>query len=151
MTKRLFTLFLIALLTISCVSVSAYAKEDDVNTTYFANGDYMVVTITESMTRASGTKSGTATYTYYNSNKVIQWQAFLHGTFSYNGTSATCTSASCDVSISNNNCYVVSKEVSKSANTASVNLVMGYRFLGITIRKDPYLITLSCDKDGKLS
>ena len=59
--------------------------------------------------------------------------------------------ASCSVSISDSSWYVVSRTASRSGNTATANLTMGRRALGVTVSTSNYTITLSCDKSGNLS
>ena len=116
----------------------------------FADGSYLVITIQTIETYASGTKSGTATYTYYSASNEILWIAVLTGTFTYNGTTATCTASSCNVTVYSNNWYVISKSASHSANTATGTVTMGYKFLGVTIMRETYDLSLSCDPNGNI-
>lgn len=39
----------------------------------------------------------------------------------------------------------------KSGNTATADLVMGRKFLGITVQKETLNMTLTCDANGNLS
>ena len=88
---------------------------------------------------------------HYNSADELLWKAVLTGTFTYNGTSAACTASSCNVTIYDSNCHEISKSATKSSNTASASVTMGRKFLGITVAKNDYSISLSCDKNGVLS
>lgn len=152
MKKRLFSCLLVLLLAfafpINAVAASIPSAQEVI---YFEDGSYITVTLSEVQTRASGTKSGNKTYRYYNSNDVELWRAVLTGTFTYTGSSATCTASSCNVTISNTAWYVVSKTASKSGNTAKASIVMGRKLLGVTIEKKSAELSLSCSANGTLS
>ena len=153
--KRFFSMVLAAtFLLAALLPMNAYAAADtQVNeaVVYFEDGSYMTVELTWAESRASGTKTGSKTYRFNNSNGVEQWRAVLRGTFSYTGSSATCTAASCDVTISNSSFYVVSKGVNKSGNAALCELVMGKKLLGVTVSKDKINMQITCDATGNLS
>ena len=150
--KRLMCCVLAIIMVCMFVPVEVDAStNDNVRMIYLETGAYIVITIQESGGRASGTKSGTARYDYYGSDGVKQWTATLNGTFTYNGTSATCTSSSCSVSISNSAWYLISKSASKSGNTATGSVNMGRKILGVTTAKEAIDLTLSCDANGNLS
>lgn len=151
--KRLLSFFLASVMLLA-FPITASAIEFKVvseETIWFENGSSMIITIQESNTRSSGTKSGSARYTFRDDNGKTCWIATLSGTFTYNGTSATCTSSSVNVSISDNAWYLISKSAAKSGNTATATVTMGLKVLGITVSKPTYNLTLTCDKDGNLS
>lgn len=151
--KKRFISVLLAFTLILTLSLNVFAEEtsDRTDIIYLADGSYITITINESTTRASGTKSGSKTYTYTASDDTVSWKAVVTGTFTYNGTTATCTAANCDVTIYDNVWYLISKAASKSNNTANASVTMGRKFLGITIAKETYDLSLSCDKNGNLS
>lgn len=152
--KRFFSLVLAAVLLVVLLPFKTYAvvnSQVDEDVVYFEDGSYITIELSWTETRASGTKTGSKTYRFNNSNGVEQWRAVLKGTFSYTGSSATCTAASCDVTISNSAFYVVSKNVSKSGNAALCELVMGKKMLGITVSKDTVNMSITCDANGNLS
>ena len=152
--KRFFSILLVAVMVFALLPVQTYATtETQANSDiiYFQDGSYITVELTWAETRASGTKTGSKTYRYNNSDGVEQWRAVLSGTFSYTGSSATCTAASCNVTISDSSYYVVSKDVSKSGNKALCTLIMGEKFLGITIDKETINMSITCDANGNLS
>lgn len=148
MKKRLFRCVALIMLFLM-LAPSVFATEHD--TVYFEDGSSLEMTIQAVESRVTGTKSGTKTYTYKNSDGVVQWKAVLSGTFTYTGSSATCTASSCNVTIYENDWYVVSKITEKSGASALCELTMGYRVFGITTKKVPVSMALSCDADGKLS
>ena len=152
--KRLFSVVLIAVLIIALLPYKTYANTEaqaNENVIYLDDGNYITIELTWVESRASGTKTGSKTYRYNDSDGVEQWCAVLRGTFTYTGSSATCTASSCDVTISDSNYYVVSKEVSKSGNSALCALTVGKKFLGITIDKDTVNMSITCDANGNLS
>ena len=154
MTRRIFCFTLAAFLLAAILPFGTLATDEvseNVSHVYYEDGSYLKITITESMSRASGTKTGSKKYEHLDSNGNLCWTATLRGTFTYTGTSATCTASSCDVSISNSAYYVVSKTVGKSGGSATATLTMGRKLLGITISKDTYDLKLTCDKNGNLS
>lgn len=148
--------FVIILLALICFcAIPAQASDICIKTPssiiFFEDGSYITITIEELPMRASGTKSGHKNLTYTAKDGTICWQATLSGTFTYTGTSATCTSSTCDVTIYENAFYVVSKTANRSGNTATATVTMGRKVLGITISKDTYNMSLSCDANGNLS
>ena len=152
MFKRL-ALFILLFVLLFSFPMQAFAtsKAEADDTIYFEDGSYITITTIEFETRASGSKSAQRNYSYTTSNGDVCWKATLTGSFTYNGTSATCTSSSCDVTIYESAYYVVSKSAGKSGNTATATVTMGRKLLGITISKDTYNLSLSCDANGNLS
>lgn len=152
MKKKQLTGLLVLLLAFAFpVSAMAAPTQAAPEVIYFEDGSYITVSLSEAQTRASGTKSGNKTYRYYDSNDVELWRAVLTGTFTYTGSSATCTASSCNVTISNSAWYVVSKTATKSGNKALADLTMGKKVLGITISKKSVSMQLACSANGTLS
>lgn len=154
MRRRILSIFLLAILLAGVLPFNAYAAEPaqtEETVTYFEDGSYLVTTVSENGSRASGTKTGYKNKYYYNDSGELLWQATLSATFTYNGSSATCTAANCSVSINDSSWYVVTKSASRSGNTATAVLTMGKTAMGVTTTKSTYTITLSCDANGNLS
>lgn len=149
MRSRIFSLMLVVALFIGMCPTHGFATESD--TIFFDDGSYIVVRVEDVSARATNVRSGNKYLTYYDGSDNVEWEAKLTGSFTYNGTSATCTSASCTVTIYENAWYEISNTTTRSGNTATTQLTMGEKFLGITISKPQYTITLTCDKDGNLS
>lgn len=151
--KRFFTAFLLALFLVTLFSptaVSAAAPTSAQEIIYLEDG-YITVTLECMESRAANSKTGSKTYTFTGNNGNEEWKAVLRGTFTYTGTSATCTAANCDVTITNTAWYVVSKNPYKSGNSAVCDLTMGRKFLGITVSKENVSMRLTCDANGNLS
>lgn len=150
---RLF-MVLAALVCLSLFSLGAFAAEADTSgeeIIRYEDGSYFAVTYVNPGIRTAKTQTGSKIYTYYDSDDVVRWEAVLTGTFTHNGTTSACTSSSCSVTIYDNDWYVVSKSASKSGNTATAEVTMGYKVLGVTVSTKPYSLTLTCDKNGSLS
>lgn len=152
MSKRFISILLIFILVCSLpIHTFAANTNETESIIYLKDGSYITITVEELGVRASGTKTGKKNLTYTASDGTVCWQATLTGTFTYTGTSATCTASSCSITIYESNWYTVSKSATKSGNIATATITMGRKFLGVTISKDTYDITLSCDKNGNLS
>jgi len=149
--KRILSYILVLAMMICMIPICGNAVENKVETIYFEDGSYMTIEVITKSARASGTVSGTKPYTYYGSDGNAYWKAVISGSFRYTGSSATCISASIDVTIYDSSWYTVSKSASKSGNTAYGSATIGEKVLGVTVSKVPVSLTLSCDSDGNLS
>mgnify|MGYP003296889458 CR=1 FL=1 len=148
--KRLFSILLVAILMVSILPVAGSATET-METIYYDNGSYMTIEVMYSPVRATWSITGNKQYTYYNSNSVSQWKAVLTGTFTYTGSSSSCTASSVNVTIYDSSWYVISKSASKNGNTATGAATIGEKVNGVTVTKVPVNLTLSCDANGNLS
>ena len=149
--KRFISLMLMAVLLFCTIPVRGNAVGNQVQTFYFEDGSYMTVEVITNGARASGSKSGSKPYTYYDSDGKTLWKATLTGSFTYSGSTATCTSSRVDVTIYDSTWHTVSKSSNKSGNTASASVTMERRQLGITVTSKSVSMSLSCDKNGNLS
>lgn len=150
--KRIVSAFLSVLLLVSMIPVQTFAQETERNMiTYFEDGSYLVEKIVQSQMRASGTVSGSKEKTYHGSDGSAKWKAVLNGTFSYTGSSATRTAASCSVTIYDSDWYTVSKSASKSGNTAYGYVTVGKKLLGVKVDEVSASLSLKCDENGNLS
>lgn len=151
--KRLFSVvivlaFLIGLLPCNALAVN---QVDHVEIIQLEDGGYVEISVGTSPARAANTVSGYKTYTYYDSNHEKSWEAKLTATFAYSGGWYTCTTANCNVTIYDNQWYVVSNTTTRSSNNAVTNLTMGRKYLGVTVERPQYTIKLTCDSNGNLS
>lgn len=137
-------------------AVSA-ATETETYTEYYDDGSYTVVTITETPVingarAASKTKSGTKTSKYYDSADKLQWTATVDGTFTYNGSSATCTSSTVYHEILSSKWKCHSETASKSGNTARGDFEFYlYTLALIHINTREAHPVLTCSASGVLS
>ena len=149
--KRVICSLLVVMLVLCSIPICGNAAEREQEIIRFEDGSYAVVETITSGARASGRTSGSRPYTYYDSTGTAQWKVVLNGSFTYTGSSATCTSASCSVTIYNSEWYTISKNASKSGNTASCSVTMGKKVLGTVVDKMSASLSLKCDANGNLS
>lgn len=149
--KRIICSLLAAVLVLGWIPFFGSAAEREQEIIQFEDGSYIVAEVITRGTRASGSTSGSKKYTYYNKTNVAQWKAVLDGAFTYNGSSATCTSASCSVTIYNSEWYTISKSASKNGSTAYGSVTMGTVALGTVEERVPASLSIKCDKNGNLS
>lgn len=123
---------------------------------YFEDGSYLEIVIIEELstslpkeTRTS--KLGSKKLTYKNANDETEWSATISGTFTYNGSSCTCTSSSISYSIENTKWKIPSATASKSGNKAIGNVTAKYYVLGVLIKTVEKSVTLTCSATGVLS
>lgn len=147
--KRILYMLLAMVLLCKLLPVTGQAAELD--TIYFDDGSFAIIEIASDESRASGSKTGSKSYTYYNSDNEIQWKVTLTGSFTYTGTNSTCISSDINIMLYNSNCYVVSQNAGKEDNIARGSVTIGYKFLGITVEKKSASLTLNCDANGNLS
>lgn len=149
--KRLLCRILLLTVLFCMLPIHGNAVSNQLETVSFDDGSYMTIEVICSGTRASGTVSGQKPYTYYGSDGNAKWKAVVSGSFSYTGSRAVCTSSSVDVTIYASSWYTLSKSATKSGNTAKAYVTIGEKQGGVTVTKIPVSLSLSCDKDGKLS
>lgn len=118
---------------------------------YLDDGYYITVELTEIESRATNTKSGSKTYVFHGSDGNEEWRAVLSGTFTYTGSSSTCTDSRCVITVTDTDWYLISKSAGKSGSSATATVTMGRKFMGVQLEEETTNLTLTCDKNGKLS
>ena len=153
MMKKLFSVALVMILLIGLLPCKTLAASElkNVEVIRYDDGGYLEISVEMNSARVANTVSGSKKYTYYDGNGDVRWEAKLSATFAYSGGWYTCTTANCNVTIYDNQWYVISNTTTRSSNNAVTNLTMGRRLLGVTVEKPQYRITLSCDINGNLS
>lgn len=149
--KRFVSLTIITLILLFCINIVAFGYYEDEQ---FAENDfYIVVTFTESedVFRASGTKTGSKTITGYNDDNEKLWDATIHCSFSYTGSSATCTAASITYNEYSSKWKITSATTTRSGNTATGNITAKKYVLGIPVQTVEETISITCSADGTLS
>lgn len=154
MKKLIVVLLITATLccTALCTPVGATSVSEATTTTveYLDNGDYIetIITYDNSLTRS--TKTASKTSNYKNSSGDILWSVTVKGTFTYNGTTSSCTSCSHSTTAPGTYWSIKSSSSSKSGNTATATAVATYKTALIT--KDYSMsVKLTCSADGTLS
>ncbi len=159
MVKKIFmALCLICLLFSSSAHAASYSHTENVpniasirSITYFDNGDYLIESVPAVTSVQRGYVTGHIDYIYRSSNGVIQWTATLTGSFTYNGSSATCTASSCVTSVQSGNWSETYNHAYTSGNTAQADITMVRKVLFITVQTETAHLTLTCDANGNLS
>lgn len=145
---------------LSAANVAAFAIDtDETKTTtatqVFADGSYIVVKLHESnetnATRATKTKIGSKDYEYHTSSGDLRWVITVNGTFTYTGSSATCTKSTVSTKIYNDAWKIASATASKSSNKAIVNFTVKRYTLGVVTKTVQDSVTLTCSAKGVLS
>lgn len=130
---------------------SAQMSTSDLDIIYLEDGGYIMVELNTNSNTARTTISKSKVVTRYSGDDEMQWQIRLSGSFTYNGSSAGCSSCNCTVTIYNNIWYTESKTSWANGNTANATVVMARELLGVTVKRETVDLTLTCDKNGNFS
>ena len=108
---------------------------------------------TETITKTYATGSKTASKTLYvkNASDQVLWYVKVTGTFTYTGSSSTCTSSSVTAEAYDTNWKIISKSSSKSGKTANAIAKGGMYRNGLIIETLTKNVSLTCDANGNLS
>ncbi|MBQ7460115.1 MAG: hypothetical protein IJS72_01965 [Oscillospiraceae bacterium] len=87
----------------------------------------------------------------YSESGTAKWKASLIGYFTYNGTTAVCTSSSLSFTIYDSAWSVSSSNATKSGATAIGTFTMAKKILGITVSTVSDSLTLTCDPNGNIT
>lgn len=152
---RLLSVAVLAALLLS-LSVPAFAAGDTAPSTRIdlADGGYILVEAAVDGTSERGevvTIYGHKYYYGYDQSGTAVWRATLTGTFTYDGSSSSCTGASLSFTAYDSAYYRVSGSAYPSGSSAVADFTVGFRVLGITVSTSNHHMTLSCDAYGNLS
>lgn len=150
----LFFVCIILLLPSSTSADSQFMCGENSSKSVYDDGSYSITTIQydfshENTNRSS--KKGTKTTNYYSSNDVLLWKVVLTGYYTYDGTTSSCTNASCSVTIYESSWSKKSSVSSYSGDTAYCTAVIVRKVLGITVDTRTINMSLTCDPNGVLS
>ena len=157
MLKKIICLLCVILVTGSLTTHAKSLETDNLdpqsiqNIYQLENGDFLIEKRPESVFIHRGIVSGNKQYEYVDSDGVVRWTATLTGTFSYNGSSATCTAASCITSVQQGNWHETYNHAYPSGNTAQADITMVRKVLFVTVQTEIAHLVLSCDANGNLS
>ena len=135
----------------SCVSLAA--DETIISVEQYSDGSYGITIIKAEFTpfAVKGTTTKTKSYQHYNSDNTLAWKASITATFSYNGTTASCTSVSKSTSVYDSAWKCTSSSCSKSGATATGNFTFKRYVLLVPVQTVNKTLTLTCDKNGNVS
>ncbi|MCH5191557.1 MAG: hypothetical protein J1F23_05265 [Oscillospiraceae bacterium] len=159
--KRFLSFLFSALILVSVLACPAYAAQNEAPevstetfTEYFDDGSYLVTTVSSSeiTTMSVAIKSGSKSSHYYSSKNEELWVVTVHGTFSYNGASATCTESSVSYKVYDDFDWKVTSAIaSKSGANAIGNFTVKHYFTFVPVKTIERTVTLNCSKSGVLS
>lgn len=151
--KKILLSFLVLGMTIMPINASALEENKVVTIEYLDDGTIVETILEETpiLLYTEGTKSGKKTRNYKNAAGKILYSVIVKGTFKYNGNTSSCKSAEVVATVSVADWKVVSKSASKSGNKAIGKATMKHYYNGAAIQTTYPSVTLSCDKNGKLS
>lgn len=148
MKKLLLGLTLVLML---ILPTNVNALEENYNTTYYENGYYYEISISVTNSVARSAKEGSKTIYCKNSAGKTMWSLTVKGTFTYNGSTSSCTSASASTSITDATWKITNKSSSKSGNTAKATATAICYLNGNPINSATKTVSLKCSASGKLS
>lgn len=147
--KKIVTLFTI-ISSILFLSLPVSALEQKREIIQLDNGYYLETIIEETpTTRASNQKTGRKTANYKNSQGTVVFT--VTGTFTYSGSSSTCTKSVAEASSKNANWKISSKSASKSGNKATAKATAKRYVDGTAVETRNCSVTLTCSSNGSLS
>ena len=100
---------------------------------------------------ATQTKSGSKTQRYVNSSGTTLWYVTVHASFTYNGSTSSCTSADVTAESNSSSWKVTNKSSWKSGNTGYASATgHQYNILGMETNTLSRTVSISCTKNGTL-
>lgn len=127
--------------------------EDGSYTEYYNDGYYGIMTPKDEkiIPGSTNTKEKTKEFTLYDSDGTKQWSVSITASFTYNGTTATCTDVSKSITVNDSSWKCKGASCSKTGDTAVGDFTMNrYVFLKLDQSLSPGF-TLTCDKDGNIT
>ena len=150
--KRSISLFLAMSLMFSLFAIAngrSLNEEDSLilAVEYYPDGSYSITRlISETASRATITKS--KVFDFYSASSVLLWQVKLTATFTYNGSTASCTNATPSYTVYNTAWKVKKATASYSGNTATGSFTVKRYNLGIPVETINKTLTLTCSPSG---
>lgn len=145
--KRVVSVLMLVFFLFSALPMAGAAEAVSEERIELGDGYYLIAETFQSGARASKSVSGSKPYTCYDSAGTALWKVTLYGTFTYTGSSATCTASSISTTIYDSSWSTGSKSASKSGNKATGSATMKKS----TVKSVPVSLSLSCSASGTLS
>lgn len=155
--KKLISYLFSFIILFSLLTTTAFATNDETiiseTVEYFNDGSFLVTTLVveNSLTRSTSTKTGSKTTVLYNADYEAMVTLKLTGSFTYTGSSATCTNSAATYTIHNSNWKVTTATATKSGNKAMGTFTAKKYFLGMAIQIIDETITITCSNTGVLT
>ena len=145
--KRVVSVLMLVFFLFSALPMAGAAEAVSEERIELGDGYYLIAETFQSGARASKSVSGSKPYACYDSAGTALWKVTLYGTFTYTGSSATCTASSISTTIYDSSWSTGSKSASKSGNKATGSATMKKS----TVKSVPVSLSLSCSASGSLS
>lgn len=151
------TLLIITTIFISTPSGKIYAQNITVSEEKISDDLYCITSISEfpatgiNLFSTTQTKSGSKTVQYVNSSGSVLWYVTVHASFTYNGSSSSCTNASVYAESNSSAWTVTNKSSWRSGNTGYASATgHHHNFLGIETSSVSRTVSISCTANGTL-
>ena len=156
MKKRIFLSMLSVSLLVGTLPMNLFAsgmEESIISTEYQEDGDIYYETVLEevSSNARSSTKSGSKTVKCKNKKGKILWTVKVHGSFTYNGKTAKCTSATVSTTCPAVTWKIASSSAWKDGANAVAKATAKKYVSGQVTQTETKTVTLHCSASGKLS
>lgn len=152
MKKILLSFLTLSTLCFANIQSSNALTNQAIITQTFENGSYIEETIEESFSITRSTITKTKTSTYRGASGTALWSVSVKGTFSYNGSTATCTRSEVSTKNYSLTWKLTNAKASKSGNKANASVTAKqYTSDGALSRTINKTVTLSCSPKGVLS
>ena len=152
--KRLLSFGLAVLVMLSAFSFVSFAADETImSVESFSDGSYGITSTKTvfALFAAKGTVTKTKTYKFYDTSNNLDWTASITATFSYNGTTASCTDVSKSTTIYDSAWKCTSSSCSKSGATATGNFTFKRYVLLVPVQTVNKTLTLTCDPNGNVT
>ncbi len=117
---------------------------------YLENGDYIRTTISWDENSTRSTKTATKTKEHCNNYDEVMWSVTVRGTFTYNGSTSSCTAVSHSTTAPSSYWTIKNSSSSRSGNKATATATATLK-VGSTSNDATMTVTLTCSANGTLS
>lgn len=117
---------------------------------YLSDGSYFETTLTVSNARGT-IKNASKTALYKNASGESMWYVKVTANFTFNGSSATCTSAKVSADSYVSTWKILEKTASRSGNSGTATVRAGAYMGGVYVDSTIKSVTIYCDKNGNIS
>jgi len=154
--KRLLSVLLSLLIISSLFSFASAQTVENAYTSstteYYPDGSYGITTITVMPSKAFGASvTSSKSYHHYSASNVLLWTVKLTATFTYNGSTASCTNATPSYTVYSSVWKVKKAQASYSGNTATGEFTVKRYNLGIPVETVNKTLTLTCSPSGTVT
>lgn len=134
-----------------------HAQETTTEIEYLSDGSYCLTEIHEDsvpsleLFATNRTRTASKTTKYYSSSGNTLWYVKITATFTYNGTTSSCTSAFATADSYSSVWKISRKSASKSGNKATAAATATQYANSKPVSSHTRTVTLTCNKNGNLS